>query len=80
MADKPHVGLTAEEHLAMMRTTELWSAFQNIVGNGPTRDADLREGMTHIHALQNMILSQGARRAHPDSYRMLGEVGKWQCT
>ena len=40
--------------------------------------ADVREACNHIHALQNMVLSQAARRAYPDEFRMLGKRGRWR--
>ena len=40
--------------------------------------ADVREATNHIHALQNMVLSQAARRKYPNDFRMLGSRGAWR--
>lgn len=62
---------------ALEQAVVLWSTLQKIVGRGTPRNSDLREMMDHIHAIQNCIMSQAARRAFPDQFRMLGEVGRW---
>lgn len=49
-------------------------AFTRIVGDGRTRDADLTEFCTIIHAAQNTVMSQAAARAYPHEYRLLGGV------
>ena len=72
MPDLP-AHLTGNERAAIDLTAGLWTLLQGIVGNGPTRAADLVEATIHIHALQHMIMSQAAARAHPEAYRLLGE-------
>lgn len=66
--------LTKEELSALDLTARLMGKFNKIVGKGRTRSADLGEVVVHIHALQNMILSQAAGRAYPERFRLLGEV------
>lgn len=69
--------LTADEHAAIRLTAELVNLVcGKIIGRGPTRDADVREFVSHIHVIQAMILSQAAGRAYPELYRTLGEVGR----
>jgi hypothetical protein len=64
--------LTETEHQVMDLTSQLWSAFCAVTGDGRTRAEDLHEASLHIHALQNMVLAQAAARAYPDRYRLLG--------
>ena len=45
-----------------------------VIGHGSTRDADIREVVTHVHSIQNAILAQAAARAYPHTYRRLGET------
>lgn len=45
----------------------------DIVGQGPTRDADLAELLAHIHAVQRYMMAQALCREFPDQYRALGE-------
>lgn len=54
-------------------TGELVTAFKAIVGDGPSRQADLIEFCNHIHNIQNMILAQAAAREYPDLYRLMGD-------
>lgn len=67
-------GLTIEELHALTITVELVNTFACIVGHGPTRDHDLNEFAAHIHSIQHTIMSQAAARAHPDRFRLLGEI------
>ena len=48
--------------------------FNSIVGNEHPKIQDKAEFCFHIHALQNMVLSQAAARAYPDEYRLLGKT------
>lgn len=67
--------LTEDEQHAMDLTGKLGDLLATkIIGNGPTRDGDLREMTLHVHSLQHFIMSQAAARAHPDKYRLLGET------
>ena len=66
--------LTEAEQAAVTATADLWRMLGGIVGDGPTRDADLRELIVHIHAIQQAVMSQAAARAYPDTYRRLGET------
>lgn len=59
---------------AMDLTGNLMVLLTQIVGDGPTREADIREAAYRVHALQNMILAQAAARVYPDRYRLLGET------
>lgn len=66
--------LTDREREATRKAGELWGDICAIVGDGPTRDADLAEFIHHIHAIQNGIMRQAAARAYPDEFRLLGET------
>ena len=66
--------LTEAEHQVVEQAGELWGALCSIVGDGPTRDADLRELIVHVHAIQQAVMSQAAGRAYPDLYRTLGDT------
>jgi hypothetical protein len=65
-------GLTAQEKDAIGLTVELADMLDRIVGDGPTRDADLTELISHVHAIQRSIMAQAAARAYPDKFRLLG--------
>ena len=65
--------LTGAEQRAMDLTAVLMNLLSaEIIGDGPTRSQDLNEAALRIHAVQHMIMSQAAARAHPDLYRLLG--------
>lgn len=64
--------LSAEELRALDLTADLAKALQAIVGDRGTREADLRELLGHLHAIQQALLSQAAARAYPDQFRLLG--------
>lgn len=66
--------LTPDEHEVIRMLGETWNLICSVVGRGPSRDGDLNEAIHHVHALQHMVLAQAAGRAHPDRYRLLGEV------
>lgn len=66
-------GLTPSEHDLMDVLAEASRVFREIIGSGPTREADLAEAVDKIHQLQAMVMSQAAARCHPDRYRLLGE-------
>lgn len=67
--------LTEAEHKAVTLAGELWTHIaREVVGAGPTRDADLRELAAHIHGIQHAVMSQAAARLYADRYRLLGEV------
>ena len=69
------VGLTAAEHQAMRLTVALVEVVvQSVIGRGPSRNADVAEFVHHVHAIQHTVMAQAAARAHPDLYRLLGEV------
>lgn len=72
MSDKPTELLTAEEREVVDLAGQLWNKLCKVVGQGKSRDADLREAVIHVHALQQFVLSQAAARAYPDLYRPLG--------
>lgn len=55
----------------------LLGGFNKIIHNGPCYNEDLGEVVSHIHALQNMVMSQSAARAHPGDFRLMG--GQWVC-
>jgi hypothetical protein len=67
-------GLTDAEHHALRVSAELWGALVVLVGDGPSREADLGELVHHLHVLQRYVLGQAGARAHPELYRLLGET------
>ena len=66
--------LTSVEQEIIQDLGDIWSKICQAVGDGTTRRDDLREIVTHIHALQYLIMSQAAARAYPQTYRLLGET------
>jgi hypothetical protein len=77
VTDEGRGGLTDAERRALELTAELmrWLA-DEVIGDGPEREADLREVAHRVHAVQHMIMAQSAARAHPELYRPLG--GGWR--
>jgi hypothetical protein len=67
-----HELLTHTEHELVRDLGEIYNTFCRIIDDGPARGSDTREVASHIHALQNMVLSQASRRAFPELYRSLG--------
>lgn len=68
------MNLTDDEQAAMDATVTLANALGRVVGDGPTRQGDLSELFGHVHAIQHAVMSQPFARAHPEEYRLLGEV------
>lgn len=68
------MSLTRDEHLVMNLLGEVAGRMAKIIGEGPTRQQDLAEMVTHVHDLQRMVMSQSAGRDHPGLYRLLGTV------
>lgn len=66
--------LTEEEQAVVNALGQCWNRICRIVGNGPTRSADLNEVVFHVHALQNFVMAQAAARAYPNTYRLAGET------
>ena len=66
--------LTPREREAVQKAGDLWGDLCAIVGDGPTRDADLAELIVHVHAIQHAVMSQAAGRAYPSEFRLLGSV------
>jgi hypothetical protein len=64
--------LTQEEHDVVQLAGELWGEICRVIPDGPTREADLRELIIHIHAIQHAVMANAAARAYPDAYRPLG--------
>jgi hypothetical protein len=67
-------GLTPLELQTLRGLGSIANAFSKIVGQGPTRESDISEVFFHIHALQRMLMSQSAARAHPDELRLMGQL------
>lgn len=65
--------LTVEEIALIDLISDVSRSFGTVVGQGPTREHDLREMVYHVHALQNMVLAQAAARRYPHLYRKMGE-------
>lgn len=66
--------LTKDELEFMDLSAELANLFSSIVGHGPSRDGDLREGVDKIHQLQHTVMAQAAARAFPERFRLLGST------
>lgn len=65
--------LTRDEKYAIDLTVELSNlVIQDIIGQGETREGDVREFVAVMHNLQRMIMAQAAARAYPEHYRLLG--------
>lgn len=73
--EEPAGFLTESERKAVRDAGLLFQLLANdIVGDGPTREADLAELTAAIHVIQRAVMSQAAARAYPGQYRPLGEV------
>jgi hypothetical protein len=70
--EEPRELLAEREQDIITRLGEMWGDLCSIVEDGPTRDADLRELVVHVHALQHAVMAQAAARAYPTTYRRLG--------
>jgi hypothetical protein len=71
----PHQLLTDAEFEAMEHLISFVNVMaERVVGNGPTRGADLNEIVDKVHQLQAGIMAQAAARAYPDEFRLLGGV------
>lgn len=64
--------LTSDEIRAVTAAGELWNLLCKVVEDGPTREADLRELIVHVHAIQQAVLSNAAGRVYPELFRRLG--------
>ena len=65
--------LSEQEFEAMQKSADLAVVMRKIIGDGPNAYYDWVEATVHIHAIQNMILSQAAARSYPTQFRLLGE-------
>lgn len=72
MTAQPEYEPSADSRTMAKGLWDMWGLLCKITGEGPTRDHDLSELVTHVHALQNAVLSQAAARAYPGRYRALG--------
>ena len=66
--------LTDDERACVKEAGALWNRLCQIVGSGPTRNADLGEMIIHIHAIQQFVMAQAAGRAFPAEFRLAGEI------
>lgn len=65
--------LTASEKVALDHLARFWREMAaGVVRQGPNREADLREIVLRVHALQAIVMSQAAARAYPGEFRLLG--------
>lgn len=64
--------MTDDEHAAVQQVACAWAAICKIVGDEPTRSADLSEVVFHVHALQHFVMAQAAARCYPALYRLAG--------
>jgi hypothetical protein len=66
--------LTDAEKKVIQMAGEIQTIFaKQIVGDGSSRDADLREICNFVHGIQNAALAQAAARAYPELYRTMGD-------
>lgn len=66
--------LTEEEKSLLDTLSRVSISFSKVIGDGASRQGDYAEAVHHIHALQNMVLSQVAARVYPENFRLMGEV------
>lgn len=66
--------LTDREQQAIRQAGDLWGTLCAVVDDGPTRDADLAELCTHVHAIQHAVMANAAARTYPTTLRRLGSV------
>lgn len=70
--------LTSAEKELVERLGSLAIEFSRIATHGCREssqvpyDRDLDDAVIHIHALQNIVLSQAAARAYPEMFRLFG--------
>jgi hypothetical protein len=65
--------LTETEKDVIAQAGKLYTRIANeIIGHGPTRDADIAELAAAIHVIQHMVMSQAAARRYPELFRLLG--------
>lgn len=64
--------LTPDELEAIDLTAQLANALSRVVAEGSTRNHDLNELLTSVHAIQHAVMAQTAGRAYPDRFRLLG--------
>jgi hypothetical protein len=67
--------MTTDEHAICELLGDLHWRIKRVI-QGPQALRDWQEATFHIHALQNMIMSQAAARAYPERYRLLGEASE----
>ena len=73
---------TKNELKAIKLTTELAECLNKVIFNQSTdgdpdytiKSQDWAEVVIYIHALQKMVIAQGAARMFPDQFRLLGEM------
>jgi len=71
----PGIALTAAERCAVRLAGELYTLIaDDVVAPGTTREDDLAELRSHVHAIQNMVKAQAAGRACPLEFRLLGST------
>ena len=67
------MSLTKNEREIVGDLGRVWGRIADeVVADGRTREADLDEVVSHIHALQNIVLAQSAAREYPDEFRLAG--------
>lgn len=66
------MNLTGPEHELMAALADVHRRFTLVTADGPSHDHDLSEVVSHVHALQRMVVAQSAARAHPRLYRQMG--------
>lgn len=64
--------LTDAEKKVIEDAGNLWMSICGVVGKESTRDADLKELIVHIHAIQRAVMANAAARAYPEEFRPLG--------
>lgn len=68
--------LTPMERDCLTHIRRAAGLFRKICGG---QSGDWVEAAAHIHALQQMVMSQAAARAYPAEFRLLGETGDQIC-
>lgn len=62
--------MLTDKEIELCRTLgEAATTFRDIATETGLDDNDVREFIDHVHALQNAVMAQAARRAHPGVFR-----------
>lgn len=66
--------LTAVENRAIRLAGELAALVEEIIGDGPNAEDDLREMYAAVHVIQRAVGFNAVARAYPNLYRQMGKA------